>query len=304
MSKKIGYAAVDNINIDSANEFNTNVYADAYVQQCLNYILNSVFGHITWDYSQLSELEVQKFFIQWLIDGYSALYNNRTINNTDILKAVKIDDSWNLILNIKKYINIDEYEHQNIAIVSDTAYINVSDYDLVLEAKSLIYRKRLVDVSKLERLVIRKQEVEKILKTAMEKCTIPSLIAYNKGLDEELAKDVINLLKHYKNGSSVTVDINYIEKIDAFSPNIKLADVFTEINRINKEICFILGLSDNIFSASGTELATSRTIQNTILMNIDAYIKFINEVLTEYEDRNGVNLNISVKPITDDGSNS
>ena len=304
MSKKIGYAAVDNINIDSANEFNTNVYADAYVQQCLNYILNSVFGHITWDYSQLSELEVQKFFIQWLIDGYSALYNNRTINNTDILKAVKIDDSWNLILNIKKYINIDEYEHQNIAIVSDTAYINVSDYDLVLEAKSLIYRKRLVDVSKLERLVIRKQEVEKILKTAMEKCTIPSLIAYNKGLDEELAKDVINLLKHYKNGSSVTVDINYIEKIDAFSPNIKLADVFTEINRINKEICFILGLSDNIFSASGTELATSRTIQNTILMNIDAYIKFINEVLTEYEDRNGVNLNISVKPITDDGSDS
>jgi hypothetical protein len=304
MSKKIGYAAVDNINIDSANEFNTNVYADAYVQQCLNYILNSVFGHITWDYSQLSELEVQKFFIQWLIDGYSALYNNRTINNTDILKAVKIDDSWNLILNIKKYINIDEYEHQNIAIVSDTAYINVSDYDLVLEAKSLIYRKRLVDVSKLERLVIRKQEVEKILKTAMEKCTIPSLIAYNKGLDEELAKDVIKLLKHYKNGSSVTVDINYIEKIDAFSPNIKLADVFTEINRINKEICFILGLSDNIFSASGTELATSRTIQNTILMNIDAYIKFINEVLTEYEDRNGVNLNISVKPITDDGSNS
>jgi len=304
MSKKIGYAAVDNINIDSANEFNTNVYADAYVQQCLNYILNSVFGHITWDYSQLSELEVQKFFIQWLIDGYSALYNNRTINNTDILKAVKIDDSWNLILNIKKYINIDEYEHQNIAIVSDTAYINVSDYGLILEAKSLIYRKRLVDVSKLERLVIRKQEVEKILKTAMEKCTIPSLIAYNKGLDEELAKDVINLLKHYKNGSSVTVDINYIEKIDAFSPNIKLADVFTEINRINKEICFILGLSDNIFSASGTELATSRTIQNTILMNIDAYIKFINEVLTEYEDRNGVNLNISVKPITDDGSNS
>ena len=304
MSKKIGYAAVDNINIDSANEFNTNVYADAYVQQCLNYILNSVFGHITWDYSQLSELEVQKFFIQWLIDGYSALYNNRTINNTDILKAVKIDDSWNLILNIKKYINIDEYEHQNIAIVSDTAYINVSEYDLVLEAKSLIYRKRLVDVSKLERLVIRKQEVEKILKTAMEKCTIPSLIAYNKGLDEELAKDVIKLLKHYKNGSSVTVDINYIEKIDAFSPNIKLADVFTEINRINKEICFILGLSDNIFSASGTELATSRTIQNTILMNIDAYIKFINEVLTEYEDRNGVNLNISVKPITDDGSNS
>jgi hypothetical protein len=304
MSKKIGYAAVDNINIDSAKEFNTNVYADAYVQQCLNYILNSVFGHITWDYSQLSELEVQKFFIQWLIDGYSALYNNRTINNTDILKAVKIDDSWNLILNIKKYINIDEYEHQNIAIVSDTAYINVSDYDLVLEAKSLIYRKRLVDVSKLERLVIRKQEVEKILKTAMEKCTIPSLIAYNKGLDEELAKDVIKLLKHYKNGSSVTVDINYIEKIDAFSPNIKLADVFTEINRINKEICFILGLSDNIFSASGTELATSRTIQNTILMNIDAYIKFINEVLTEYEDRNGVNLNISVKPITDDGSNS
>ena len=304
MSKKIGYAAVDNINIDSAKEFNTNVYADAYVQQCLNYILNSVFGHITWDYSQLSELEVQKFFIQWLIDGYSALYNNRTINNTDILKAVKIDDSWNLILNIKKYINIDEYEYQNIAIVSDTAYINVSDYDLVLEAKSLIYRKRLVDVSKLERLVIRKQEVEKILKTAMEKCTIPSLIAYNKGLDEELAKDVINLLKHYKNGSSVTVDINYIEKIDAFSPNIKLADVFTEINRINKEICFILGLSDNIFSASGTELATSRTIQNTILMNIDAYIKFINEVLTEYEDRNGVNLNISVKPITDDGSNS
>jgi hypothetical protein len=304
MSKKIGYAAVDNINIDSANEFNTNVYADAYVQQCLNYILNSVFGHITWDYSQLSELEVQKFFIQWLIDGYSALYNNRTINNTDILKAVKIDDSWNLILNIKKYINIDEYEHQNIAIVSDTAYINVSDYGLILEAKSLIYRKRLVDVSKLERLVIRKQEVEKILKTAMEKCTIPSLIAYNKGLDEELAKDVIKLLKHYKNGSSVTVDINYIEKIDAFSPNIKLADVFTEINRINKEICFILGLSDNIFSASGTELATSRTIQNTILMNIDAYIKFINEVLTEYEDRNGVNLNISVKPITDDGSNS
>ena len=296
-SKKIGYATLNNVNIDSSDEFDTSIYSDAYVQQCLNYILNSVFGHIKWDYSKLSEIELQKFFIQWLIDGYSTIYNNKTIKNDDIKKAVSIDGKWNLELEVSKYINLNEMVKQKIAIVCDEKYVDKSNYDLVLKGDTLIYKKRLVDVSKLEQLVKRKMEFETLLKTASEKCIIPSLIAFNNGLDEELAKDVVYLLKHYKNGSSITVDKSFIDKIDVITPNIKLDSIFIEINRINKEICFILGLSDNIFSASGTELATSRTIQNTILMNINAYIKFVNDVLVEYETLNNVKINVEVELI-------
>ena len=180
-SKKIGYATLDNVNIDSSDEFNTSVYSDAYVQQCLNYIINSVFGHISWDYSKLSEIEVQKFFIQWLIDGYSALYNNKAINNNDIVNATQIEGKWNLVLNIKKNININEYEYQKVAIVNNEKYVDKADFDLILSANILIYKKRLVDVSKLKQLIIRKKEIEDLLKMAMEKCIIPSLIAYNKG---------------------------------------------------------------------------------------------------------------------------
>lgn len=306
--RKYASESVSDIDSDNSYEFSTDIYADACASQNLDYISNITFSNImmtedtTENRKQLNSMrnQLNLFLIQYIVDGFAANVDMITLKNVNIQKKIYSSGKWNILYKNRVYNTFDSYEDQIVGI-STKKFLSDTDYDKFISNDYASVRKAsIIRTEKLLELVQMKEDLMDILNVAIQKNAIPTLLLIGDAIDTTTETDVLDFLLGYKNASASHIDRDIVSEIKVIEAKVNSELIFKTFQLLNNEISALLGCSNSIFEAKGTELATSRTIDKVVLRNINSHRIMMEGVINEIAEFNNLGYQVELPLIAVD----
>lgn len=245
--------------------------------------------------------QFSNFLIQYIVEGFSANVDKKTLKNSKIKKKIFFDDKWHILYEATIYKNFDIKETEKVCI-SDKKFSKDTDYDKFISNDYLVVRKNhIIRMEQLKNLVNLKQEVLNVLNVAIKKNAIPTLLMKVDTIDEETKEKMLRFLEGYKNASASVVNSEIVQELITVEakPNEDL--IFNTISLINSEIASLLGVSNTILvSPRSFAYSTTNAIVSIVNRNVNNLREMMEGVINEISEKNDLDLKVSLPKIVID----
>ena len=301
--KKTGKVfALTDFDTDNSFEFDTSIYSDPHVIECIDYITNMTLFNIEFTpdipesvktFEQLKP-QFSQFLMQYVVEGFAANVDLVTLKNVNIKKRLYYD-GWHILYKNPVYTSFTEKETQTVCISTEEFAKDV-EYDRFINNSYLTVRKHhIVKKDKLQELVSFKNQVLELLQLATRKTAIPTVMMKVDTIDNNTKEQLLTFLKEYKNASATVLNseiVDSIEVIDA-KPNDKL--IFETLSIINSEIASLLGISNAILvSPRSYAYHSTEAVVSIINRNINNLRSIMEGVINEVFEKNSIGVTVAL----------